>query len=387
MNSQFTFHYPKDSGFDKTDIFFYKGEPKPESLFFSAEGSALVSTSKSPRLFVTDTIIINLPSMQEFKSLFKKELELEDSAYTATFGSDVLLVLGPGEPYKTLGSVTEILNAALSHNFNRNAAFVAIGGGVICDMTAFAASMFKRGVEVKFVPTTLLAMVDAAIGGKSGCDYRGFKNMIGAFWPATELHVWSQFVQTLSDEEYLSGLGEAVKTALLFSPELTKIFTEKKDLVLARDEETLSVIISECVQAKARIVEEDFREHGVRSFLNLGHTFGHALETVAGLGKISHGSAIMWGTGRALDLSVRLGLCTKDYAESSKKMMASYGYDMNPVPKVLSVQKKQYTQALLDAMRKDKKNESSEIRVILQRGNCDTLIQAVNDKEIEAVLQ
>lgn len=375
----FTFSYPADSGFGTSSIHFHSGSPALESLF--------QKNDSVPRLFVTDSTIASLDSVQNFINLFKLDKKVSEFPCTGQHGTDLLLILGPGEKYKTLESVTTILETALSHNLNRNCEFVAIGGGVICDMTAFAASMFKRGVSVSFVPTTLLSMVDASVGGKSGCDFKGYKNMIGAFWPAKVLHVWPQFVLSLPENEYVSGLGEALKTALLFSPEMWKEFSENKERVLARDSEILQKTISECVRAKAKIVEEDFREHGRRSFLNLGHTFGHALESVAGLGAITHGEAVVWGIGRALDLSKRLSLCSDSYAEETKKVLKEYGYDMNSVPAVLGKNGESRTEKLMEAMRKDKKNQTSDIRVILQKGLCDTLIQTVGDEDIEAVLK
>ena len=379
----FTISYPKDSGFDRTDIYFYQGKPSPEEVYLKD------TCDGRQRLFVTDASIFSLESMKEFSKSFTQVecTTLCDGARLFSSGNDLLVVLGSGERFKTLQNVTNIIQAALEHDYNRNCLFIAIGGGVICDMTAFAASIYKRGVEVEFVPTTLLSMVDAAIGGKSGCDYSSYKNMIGSFWPAKKLHVWSDFVLSLPDKEYLSGLGEALKTALLFSEKLCRIFTQEKDKVMARDRDTLKTIIDECACAKAAIVEEDLREHGRRAFLNLGHTFGHALESCAGLGTISHGEAVVWGIGRALDLSANLGLCSEEYAATNKSMLSSYGYDMNPIPSALKGFDGDYTQELIRAMHKDKKNNSNEIRLILQRNYSDTVIQTVSDGEIEKVLK
>ncbi|MBQ2552068.1 MAG: 3-dehydroquinate synthase [Treponema sp.] len=374
----FKFSYPKDSGFDCSEINFHSGSPDLVSLFAGKNGFR--------RLFVSDRTIASLPSTKDFVNLFTPEKNDGTGLDIRTHGDDILLILGAGEKFKTLESVTSIVEAALTRNFNRNCEFIGIGGGVICDMTAFAASIFKRGVNVSFVPTTLLAMVDASVGGKSGCDFKGFKNMIGSFWPARTLHMWTDFVLSLPENEYVSGLGEALKTALLFSPGMWKVFAENKDKVTARDPSLLQETISECVKAKAKIVEEDFREHGKRAFLNLGHTFGHALESVAGLGTVTHGEAVIWGIGRALDLSRRLSLCTGEYAEETKKTLASYGYDMKPLPSAIEGKGKEIIKDIVSAMKKDKKNTGSEIRVILQRGLCDTLIQTVSDSDIEAVL-
>ncbi len=384
MKKQYTINYPKDSGFASSVIDFYSGAPCVDKIFFGERNS------EGGRLFVTDTNISSLPSMKDFISCFEpadfSELTENAKLCTRKNSADLLLVMGSGEAYKTLDSVMNIVKSALSRNFTRTCTFVAIGGGVICDMTAFAAAIFKRGVDVEFVPTTLLAMVDASLGGKTGCDYEGYKNMIGTFWPAKKLHVWSDFVLSLPEDEYISGLGEALKTALLFSGDLWKLMDDKRQLVLERNSEVLEKIISECVKAKAKIVEEDLREKGRRAFLNLGHTFGHALEAAAGLGKITHGGAVAWGMGRAYDLSANLGICTSETAEEVKKVLADYGYDMNPVPAVLEGKKD--ASKLIEAMYKDKKNlESTQIRFILQKGICQTEIIKVAERDIAEVLR
>ena len=378
----FSFSYPADSGFKGTDIHFYTGTPDLQKIFFNTD-----EKKSSQRLFVTDTTLSSLPALKNFIDFFTDSGDTSIPGITyGKCGTDILAVIGAGEKFKTMDSILSIESVAIKNNFNRNCTFIAIGGGVMSDMVAFAASIFKRGVSVDFVPTTLLSMVDASIGGKTGVDFSNYKNMVGTFWPAKNLHVWPDFVKTLPEKEFRSGLGEAIKTALLFNEEMLNLFRTEKDKVLARDSEIIGKVIFECAKAKAIIVEEDLREHGRRAFLNLGHTFGHALESVAGLGDVTHGAAVMWGIGRALDLSERLSLCTKEYAESCKELFAAYGYDMNPVPEALKSFGENRIRSLIEAMRKDKKNQSSEIRLTLQKGLCDTVIQTASDSDIEAVL-
>ena len=168
-DSSFDLVFPENSGCDNTQINFYCGPCNLDEIYFALDDSPYPS-----RLFVTDETIAKLDCMKDFVSKFKDSRR----------GNDTLLVLGAGEKYKTIESVLKIVSTALDANYNRNCLFVAIGGGVICDMTGFAASMFKRGVDAEFVPTTLLADVDASIGGKTGCDFSSYKNMIGAFYPA-----------------------------------------------------------------------------------------------------------------------------------------------------------------------------------------------------------
>ncbi len=376
LKESFDLNYPVDSGFKKTKINFYSGKPDLVDFYFSNES---LKNCAPQRLFVTDTNVAKLDFMQDFINHpeFQKKSESQ---------KNLLLVLPAGESYKNIENVLAIIKTALEHNFNRNCLFVGIGGGVVTDMTAFAASIFKRGVEVEFVPTTLLADVDAAIGGKTGCDFETFKNMIGSFYPAKNLNVWPYFIQTLPQLEFISGLAEAIKTAFLFSEDMTSLILQNKQQVLERNPEILEKIILECARAKAKIVEEDFREKANRALLNLGHTFGHALEAVAGLGKITHGEAVAWGIARSLKLSENLGKTSKSYAEECLSILNAFGYDTGAAPQILS-KTEDSAQKLLSAMKKDKKNNSSQVRVILLTGKQRNLITEVSDEDILNVLK
>ncbi len=225
-SNNFTIRYPSDSGFNHSCIQFFEGEPDLAALF---------SKDSSRRVFVTDSNVAELSSVQNFIGQFETFIKCEDEkspllsvgrtvGVSDSASGNILVVINAGESFKTIDSVLAIVKAALDANFDRNCIFTAIGGGVICDITGFAASMFKRGANLEFVPTTLLAMVDASLGGKTGCDFEGYKNMTGAFYPAQNIYMWPQFVQTLPPKEYKSGLAEAIKTALLFSKEMTECF-------------------------------------------------------------------------------------------------------------------------------------------------------------------
>lgn len=376
----FILKYPSDSGFDKSTINFYSGKVDLLSLYFSG------NEKKIKRLFVTDTNIASLLNMKDFLCYFMEEKAVcsikENSIYSKD--NDFLLVLPSGEAFKSIENVLKIVSTALDADFNRNSLFIAIGGGVICDMTAFAASIFKRGIDVEFVPTTLLADVDASVGGKTGCDFASYKNMIGSFYPARSLHVFSDFIQTLPQNEYLSGLAEAIKTAFLFSSKMTELFKTKKEEILNRDANIINLLITECAKAKASVVQKDFKEKGKRAFLNLGHTFGHALESVAGLGKVTHGEGVAWGIARAAELSLNLGLSSKDYYDECKELLSFYGYDTKSIPAFLDQDK---SEELLKAMHKDKKNNSDSVRLILQTDFQKTVIQEVSDSDILKVLK
>lgn len=377
LRESFDLNYPVDSGFKKTQINFFSGKPNLEALYFPKDKNGKL-LNEQQRLFVTDTNVAKLDFMQDF-------INSEEFKNQEKNAKNVLLILPAGEAYKNIETELKIIRCALDHNFNRNCLFIGIGGGVISDMTAFAASIFKRGVDVEFVPTTLLADVDAALGGKTGCDFENYKNMIGSFYPAKTLNVWSYFIQTLPENEFISGLAEAIKTAFLFSQDSCNLILKEKDNIIKRNPELLEKIILECARSKAKIVQEDFKEKGNRAFLNLGHTFGHALEAVAGLGKITHGQAVAWGMGRAFDLAYNLGKANKSYVDECKKILSDFGYDMNPEPLVLKTISNSQ-EKLLNAMKKDKKNYTSAIRVILMEKSQSPLITEVSDKDILSVL-
>ena len=367
MAENFNINYPMiHQGTEKTEVIFYQNE---RELF-----SNLIDT-ENKHIYVTDSNIALLPEVKKFLDLQKSK-------------NHPVVVLPSGEDNKTLDSVLTIVKAALESDFNRNSVFVGIGGGVITDMTAFAASIFKRGAKLELIPTSLLAMVDAACGGKTGCDFENYKNMIGSFYPARKLHICPEFVQSLPESEYFSGLAEAIKTAMLYDKEMFEDFESKSELIKERNPEILDKIIEKCVSAKGKIVEEDLTEKGLRMQLNLGHTFAHALETVAGLGAISHGEAVAWGCGRAIDLSVKLGLASENYKNRVFAMLEKYGYSVEKVHPVLvgKIAENQIAETLIKAMKKDKKNSSATIRFVLQRDIANTEILEIADSNIVQVL-
>ena len=378
---------PVHPGTDRTFIRFYEGAPDLNSIFYATNNADLPQ-----RIFVTDETICALDSVKPFTHLFHAEDGGKDFSrgFVGVRGKDVLVILGRGEPYKTIESVLQIVSAALDHNAQRSAVFVGIGGGVITDMTAFAASIFKRGAHCELVPTTLLCMVDASVGGKTGCDFSSYKNMIGSFFPAQKIHVCPQFVLSLPDSEYRSGMAEVVKTALLYDPQLVTKLENTPSVLTDRTSPLVHEMIRICVSAKARVVEEDLTEKNIRMQLNLGHTFGHALESRAGLGTVSHGDAVAWGMARAVVLSERLHLCDKAFVERVKNLLASFGWEtgaMHDTLKNVFSTKKEAARSLYEAMKKDKKNASSKVRFVLQRNVGETVITEAEADDVLAVLE
>lgn len=378
---------PVHPGTDRTFIRFYGGEPDLNSIFYSSE-----EENSPQRIFVTDTNVASLKQMQPFVNFFRGENYSQpkiENGFIGTRGKDVLLILGSGEPFKTIESVLAICKAAIDSNAKRSAVFTGIGGGVITDMTAFAASIFKRGATCELVPTTLLSMVDAAIGGKTGCDFDSYKNMIGSFFPAQKIHIIPSFIQSLPENEYRSGMAEVVKTALLYSKELFEKLASKPEILQNRKDPLVEEMIKICVNAKAAVVEQDLTEKNIRMQLNLGHTFGHALETRAGLGKVSHGDAVAWGMARAAELSKKIGLCTENYVQTVKSALSSFGWETQPLHSALNGKfdsEKEAALSLFEAMKKDKKNASNKVRFVLQEDVGETVITEVDEKDVLSVL-
>lgn len=366
--------YPSvHAGAERTEVVFHGGVADVRRAYPEESGKR--------RIFVTDETVAALPAVAPFLSSFSGG----SGARPLRRGGDVAVVLGAGERHKTIGSVLEIVRAALDADAPRTAVFVGIGGGVVTDMTAFAASIFKRGAKCELVPTTLLSMVDAAVGGKTGCDFDSYKNMVGSFFPARTIHVFPQFVGSLPFCEWRSGLAEVVKTALLYSPGLFGRLESGPSILENRDDPLVGEAIRACVRAKGAVVERDFTEKGERMHLNLGHTFGHALETCAGLGAVTHGDGVAWGIARAAELSARLGLAQAGYEGRVKAALAKFGWEVGASHPAMAG--KGGAAALFAAMRKDKKNSGAGVRFVLQRDVGDTTVREVAEADVMAVLE
>ena len=288
------------------------------------------------------------------------------------------VILPAGETSKEWQSVERILNEGFQAELSRRDSIAGIGGGVVCDMTAFAASLYMRGTGLVLVPTTLLAMVDASLGGKTGINFGGYKNMVGTFYPAARLLISPELLSGLSGHEFKSGLAEVIKTAALGDAELFALLRTKKDDILNREPGVLSELIRRCIMVKGRVVEADLREKGIRAHLNFGHTFAHALESVSGFGRYSHGEAVAWGMGKALDTGCLLGITEPSYADELKGMLRDYGFSLSldPWP----------AEKLIDAMRNDKKKNRDGIVFILQRELCDTFTTTVAVEDLKKIL-
>ncbi len=217
------------------------------------------------------------------------------------------VILPDGEQYKNLQTLDMIFESLLSHHFDRHCTLVALGGGVVGDMCGFAAACYQRGVAFIQIPTTLLAQVDSSVGGKTGVNHALGKNMIGAFHQPQAVIIDTDTLETLDDRQLSSGLAEVIKYGLIQKDEFSCWLEQQMDKLLARDPDYLAEAIQTSCQCKAKIVAADEKESGIRALLNLGHSFGHAIETGTGYGNWLHGEAVAVGMLMAADLSMREG--------------------------------------------------------------------------------
>ncbi len=299
-----------------------------------------------------------------------------------------LVQLGAGEAAKGWSSVETVLAAAVKAGIGRDGVFIGIGGGVITDLAAFAASVYMRGVGLVLVPTTLLAMADAALGGKTGFDLFGIKNLVGTFRPADLVVMSTATLRTLPRREWLSGLAEVLKTAVIGDDGLLEIVEKDRAAVTEGPRscaETLPEIVARCVAVKGRIVEADPTETGTeRALLNLGHTYGHALEGVAGLGLLTHGEAVAWGMARACALGVELGLTPPSRAARIVRLLEAYGYETaptHPAARSAAGDDEAAARALVGLMGSDKKKKAGTLRFVVPT-EIGAALTSVADNEI-----
>lgn len=291
-----------------------------------------------------------------------------------------VVVIPAGESAKTWRNVETILSMAKEANLARDSRFVAFGGGVVCDMTGFAASVYMRGAKLTLIPTTLLAMVDASLGGKTAIDLFNAKNLVGTFYPADELLVCTGTLSTLPKKEYLNGLGEVLKHALLSPDARLFDFLEHNRLqVLDREVEYIEQMVVLSLEVKRYFIERDPKEQlGIRDALNLGHTFAHALESVGNLSTWSHGEAVAWGVVRAIRAGDALHLTDPAFAQRTETLFSAYGFDTS--------HRVADPQAFQMALAYDKKKRQGQVRFVLMEGQGKHLLTPLPPTLIEELI-
>jgi 3-dehydroquinate synthase len=278
-------------------------------------------------------------------------------------GLQVLSIEVPdGEEHKNLDWANAIYTALLINGFDRKSALVALGGGVIGDLTGFAAATFMRGVPFVQVPTTLLAMVDSSVGGKTGVNHPLGKNMIGAFYQPKKVLMDLSVLKTLPKEELLSGIAEVIKYGVIRDAKFFEYLEKNREKILALDPDAVGHIIRRSCEIKADVVSKDEREGGLRAILNFGHTVGHAIETIENYTR-RHGEAVAIGMVYASKFAHRIGLCDASVPERVEKLIRSYG-----LPTDLSVlSRKPSVTELMNTMQVDKKAEGGKVKFVLPK--------------------
>jgi 3-dehydroquinate synthase len=272
----------------------------------------------------------------------------------------VEIVLPDGEVHKTLDSVSRVLDVLVTNRLGRDAAIVALGGGVVGDMAGFAAACYQRGIDFVQVPTTLLAQVDSSVGGKTGVNHAGGKNLIGAFHQPRAVITDTHTLRTLPDRELRAGMAEVIKCGLICDEPFFRWLEENAGRVMVRDPEALAHAIRRSCEIKAAIVGRDEREQGDRALLNLGHTFGHAIETATGYSRWLHGEAVGAGLLMAATMSQHAGWIDAAQVERLARLLQRIGLP-TAAPEVPG-------SLALDNMRIDKKVKAGKLRFVLLKG-------------------
>ena len=291
-----------------------------------------------------------------------------------------VVTLPDGEAVKTLASVERIIDALVAERMNRDCALLALGGGVVGDIAGFAAACYQRGVAYVQLPTTLLAQVDSSVGGKTGVNHRGGKNLIGAFHQPRAVIADIETLQTLPPREYAAGLAEVVKYGLIHDAEFFGWLERNATDLLAREATALTHAIRRCCEVKAAIVSADEREAGLRAVLNFGHTFGHAIETAAGYGAWLHGEAVAAGMIMAAELSSRLDWLDPGTVERARRLLERFGLPVS-APGIGADRAR-------ELMGMDKKVERGRLRLVLLRGLGQAVVTAdYSEPHLRATLE
>ena len=289
-----------------------------------------------------------------------------------------ICVLPGGEEQKTLGNVALVIDALVAARLNRDGLVLALGGGVIGDVAGFAAASYQRGIAIVQLPTTLLAMVDSSVGGKTGVNHPGGKNLIGAFHQPTAVIADTDTLSTLPDRQLRAGLTEIVKAALISDAGFFAWLETHVSKLLRRDSATLDEAIRRACAIKAAIVVEDEREQGRRALLNLGHTFGHAIEAGSGFGTVLHGEAVAAGLVLAAELSARTGRLSVADCLRVRELLASAGLPVDP-PRLGRAR-------MQELMAMDKKVKGGQVRLVLLDGIGKAVVTAEYPPEALASL-
>lgn len=302
--------------------------------------------------FSRKAAIVSNPTVYD---LYGKTLRasLSDSGFEI-----VEIILPDGEEYKNLASVEKIYEQLLKMRFDRKSVLIALGGGVVGDITGYAASTYMRGIDFIQVPTTLLAQVDSSVGGKTGVNHALGKNMIGTFWQPRLVWVDISTLHSLSRRNFLAGMAEIIKYGIIWDSVFFDFLEKKRETLLSLNPEDLIHIIRRSCEIKADVVSRDERESGLRTILNFGHTIGHAIETATGYSAFLHGEAVAIGMHGEAILAHETGLIGRDEVTRLQHLLKTFGLPFE-IPAGIDLT------TLFEAMKRDKKSVSGDLKFVL----------------------
>jgi 3-dehydroquinate synthase len=296
-------------------------------------------------MIITDSNVEKLYLDKCSKVLAEAGANLSSASFTA------------GESSKHIGTLEKLYSAAVDNGLDRGSLIIALGGGIPGDVAGFAAATYMRGIKFIQVPTTLLAMVDSSVGGKTGIDLPQGKNLVGAFWQPKHVLIDPEVLKTLPEREIRCGLAEVVKYGVIIDGDFFETLEKNIDKLKALDLDFYTEVIAHCCKLKAQVVSEDEREGGLRGILNYGHTFGHAVEAVSGFDKIAHGEGVSIGMRMAADLAVELGMFDGASRDRQNALLLAIGLPL--AAPGLDPEK------IFAAMFKDKKAQSGKLKLVL----------------------
>ena len=318
-------------------------------------------------------VVVTHPSI---RSLYGDRLV---SSFVQDKYSTDIIEVPEGERSKSLQQAEKIYDRLMEIKSDRKTLLVALGGGVIGDLTGFIAATYQRGIPFMQVPTTLLSQVDSSVGGKTAVNHPRGKNMIGAFYQPRLVLIDIETLKTLPDNEFRAGLAEIVKHGVISDPELFQYLEDHVDQIQKKDPGCLEHIIIKSCAIKAKVVERDERESHYRMILNFGHTFGHAVESLTGYTTFIHGEAVAMGMVKAVDLSVLTGRCSDEVAKRIANLLDRFGLptrfpDLDP-------------KAVVESMQRDKKTSYQQLRFVLVKeiGSVE-IVDTVSEEDVLQVL-
>lgn len=330
--------------------------------------------SGTSRILIGQGLLEDLPRQADQEQMVVITDQRVAGLYQERFPTVPLIIIPQGEEHKTLDTVQYIYQELLALEADRSTCVVGIGGGMVCDVAGFAASTYLRGLHLGLVPSSLLAQVDASVGGKNGVNFQGYKNLVGVFRQPAFVLCDLDLLQSLDALDIGCGLAEIVKHAAIADAGMFELLEQRAQDVLSLEPDCLQRLVYDSVRIKAEIVNQDELEKGQRRKLNFGHTFGHALEKVQGL---PHGQAVSLGMALAARLSVRQGLLSEDKADRLLDLLQRLGLPMR-------IQGDPRT--LLDALGKDKKRQGELIHFVLLQDIGQALVLPLQLEEVRGAL-